>query len=378
MKRAIPFILAAAMLPALSACGVDDDGTPPPPSAESLAATAKGDTGASREGLARAIDGVFANEVGETRALLVMRDGKVVAERYAEGFGPETRHVGWSLTKTVTGVLIGMLIADGSLSLDEPAPLPLWQRSGDPRSEVTIRELLQMRSGLRHAEGADPSYTADTARMLFLDGRDDMAHYAATQPLDADPGSEYDYSTATSVILADVATRALTPSDRPEVRHAAMATYLQERLFEPLGMTSAYPEFDASGTLTGGSMIHATARDWATFGEMLRKGGVTHNGTRVVPRKWIAFMSTPSPTDPAFGAHLWLNRARPEGRDPVLFPGDAPKSLIAMLGFRGQYVVVSPEQGLTVVRLGVSSEEDQVPLRAAMGALVASFPLERQ
>lgn len=372
MRRLLP-IAAAALLPALCGCDAGKSAEAPPSKA-ALAAIGEGETGAAREGLARAIDAVFAEEVGETRALLIVHDGRIVAERYADGFGPETRHIGWSLTKTVTGVVIGMLIADGALALDQPAPVPRWQRSGDPRGAVTVRHLLQMRSGLRHAEMGDPSYEADTARMLFLDGRDAMAHYAETQPLDADPGSAWNYSTPTSVILADIATRALTRSDRPEVRRAAMDGYLHERLFEPAGMASATAEFDATGTYVGGSMVHATARDWAKFGELLRHEGVSDDGVQVVPRGWVRFMTTPSPADPAYGAHIWLNRARPEGRDPVLFPGEAPESLFGLLGFRGQYVVISPEQRLTVVRLGISSDEEQKALRIAMGQLVARFP----
>lgn len=377
-RRILP-IAAAAMLPVLCACDGTGAETLPPPSEQSLGALADGETGASREGLARAIDAVFAEDVGETRALLVLHDGRIVAERYGEGYGPKNRHIGWSLTKSVTGVTIGMLIADGSLALDQPAPVPRWQRTGDPRSAITVRELLQMRSGLRHAESAAPSYSANTAQMLFVEGRDDMAHYAVTQPLDADPGAAWTYSTPSSVILADVATRALTGSEDPRRRKTAMAGYLRERLFEPLGMDSAFAEFDAAGTFIGGSMLHATARDWAKFGEMLRRGGVSPDGTRVVPRGWLRFMTSASPADPAYGAHIWLNRPRPEDRDPVLFPGSAPDTLFAMLGFRGQYVVISPEQRLTVVRLGISREDEGETdrLRTAIAALVARFPLDQ-
>ncbi|MDR7102225.1 serine hydrolase [Croceicoccus sp. BE223] len=376
MPRRLPLILAAVMLPVLSACDAGGAATPDadPPSAESMAALAKGNAGASREGLARAIDAVFADEVGETRALLVMHKGRIVAQRYADGYGPATRHLGWSMTKTVTGVVIGMLIADGSLALDEPAPLPRWQRAGDPRAAITVRQLLQMRSGLRHAEVTDPAYASDNARMLFLEGRDDLARYAETQPLDADPGADFEYSTPGSVILADIATRALTASDEAQDRHDAMAGYLHDRLFAPLGMVSATPEFDARGTFVGGSMLSATARDWARFGEMLRRGGVAENGVRVVPQAWVRFMTTPSPRDPAYGAQVWLNRPRDDDRNEVLFPGEVSDRIFAMLGFHGQYTLVSPAQDLVVVRLGVSNEAEQAALRGAMRDLVARFP----
>lgn len=375
LRRCLP-ILALALLPVVCACDAAGGANPtPPPSAESLASLAKGDTGASREGLARAIDAVFAEEAGETRALVVLRGKDIVAERYGEGYGPDTRWAGWSLTKTVTGVVIGMLIADGLLALDEPAPLPLWQRNGDPRSLITVRQLLQMRSGLRHVETEEPQYAGDTARMLFLDGRDDMAHYAETQPLDADPGKAWNYSTATSVILADIATRSLTSSEDPAERQAAMSGYLHDRLFGPLGMTSAVPEFDAKGTFIGGSMLHASARDWARFGAMLRDSGLAENRVRVIPRTWVRFMLAPGPVDPAYGAHLWLNRARPEGRPQVLFPGKASDRVFAMLGYRGQYIVVSPGQDLVIVRLGdTRGAQAEAHLRDAIAALLARFP----
>lgn len=379
MPRRLPLILAAAMLPVLSACDAGGAATPDadPPSAESIAAVARGDAGASREGLARAIDEVFDEAMGETRALVIMHKGRIVAERYADGYAPATRHLGWSMTKTVTGVVVGMLIADGSLALDEPAPLPRWQRAGDPRAAITVRQLLQMRSGLRHAEVTDPAYASDNARMLFLEGRDDLARYAETQPLDADPGAAFEYSTAGSVILADIATRSLTDSTEPDDRRDAMAGYLHDRLFSPLGMVSATPEFDARGTFIGGSMLSATARDWARFGEMLRRGGVAENGVRVVPQAWVRFMTTPSPRDPAYGAQVWLNRARADDRNEVLFPGEVSDRIFAMLGFHGQYTLVSPVQDLVVVRLGVSNEEEQAALRGAMRDLVARFPKSR-
>jgi CubicO group peptidase (beta-lactamase class C family) len=129
--------------------------------------------------------------------------------------------------------------------------VPAWQRPGDPRGEITLRQLLQMRSGLRHVEGGEPARDADTVRMLFTDGRDDMAAYAEAQPLEAEPGRQFRYSTATSVILSDIATRALTDSRDPATRRQIMADYLHTRLFEPLGMKSAVAEYDAAGTLEG-------------------------------------------------------------------------------------------------------------------------------
>ena len=158
--------------------------------------------------LARELDDVFtAENVGETRAVVIMANGKLAAERYGPGYDKDTRFVSWSMAKTVTGVLIGMLVSDGLLALDGPAPVPQWQRPGDPRGGITLRHLLQMRSGLRHTESGDPPYESSEVRMLFLDGRDNMARWAEEQPLEAEPGKQFEYSSNTSVILADIAAR---------------------------------------------------------------------------------------------------------------------------------------------------------------------------
>ena len=361
--------LATAMLiAALSAC---HSAAPPPLSAAALAAVAP-KPGVDRQALARAIDDLFtAGDGGETRAVLVLRNGRVIAERYAAPYTRETRFAGWSMAKSVTGVLIGLLVSDGRLRLDEPAPIPLWQRPGDPRGEITLRELLQMRSGLRHVEQADPAYDADTVRMLFLDGRDDMAAYAEAQPLAAEPGSQWHYSTATGVILADLAARVLAQGAGPAQRRMAVAEYLRTRLFEPAGLRSMAPEYDAAGTMIGGSMADATARDWGRFGEFLRNGGAVR-GAQVVPRDWIRLMTTPAPHAPFYGAQLWLNRAAP-GRHGELFPDRAPPSLFACVGHLGQYVIVSPAQHLVLVRLGKTEGPQRAALRARLADIVSLF-----
>ena len=346
--------LAPALL-MLAACG--SAAPADAPLSEAALAAVTDDAGAPRDQLARAVDDLFTLQgLGETRAVVVMANGKLAAERYGPGYDKDTRFISWSMAKTVTGVLIGMLVADGKLSLDDPAPVPLWQRSGDPRAEITLRHLLQMRSGLRHTEAGDPPYESSEVRMLFLDGRDDMAKWAEEQPLEAEPGKVFEYSSNTSVILADIAARALTTSDEPEARRQAVARYLQERLFGPLGMASIVPEFDASGTLIGGSLMHATARDWAAFGEFLRRKGRAPGGEQLVPQRWVEAMVTPSPASPHYGFQTWLNRPVPgaDARQHPLFPDRAPPSLFSLIGHMGQYVLVSPAQRVTLVRLGHS------------------------
>jgi CubicO group peptidase (beta-lactamase class C family) len=370
LNRAIA--LAPALL-MLACCGA----APPvetPLSPEALAAVTK-DAGAPRDQLARQIDDLFtAPGLGETRAVVVMADGKLAAERYGAGYDKDTRFVSWSMAKTVTGVLIGMLVSDGLLALDEPAPVPLWQRPGDPRAEITLRHLLQMRSGLRHTESGDPPYESSEVRMLFLDGRDNMAKWAEEQPLEAEPGKRFEYSSNTSVILADIAARALTTSDTPEARRKAVADYLQQRLFAPLGMTSMVPEFDASGTLIGGSLMHATARDWAKLGEFLRLKGRAPAGEQLVPSRWVEAMVTPSPASPQYGFQIWLNRKLPQADEHPLFPDRAPKSLFSLIGHMGQYVLVSPSQRVTLVRLGHSDSNERPPMLQQAADVLELYP----
>ena len=366
-------LLAPALL-LLAGCGAAPPAEAPLSEAAMDAVTA--DAGAPKDQLARAIDDLFtAPDVGETRAVVLMADGKIAAERYGPGYDRDTRFVSWSMAKTVTGVLIGMLVSDGLLALDEPAPVPLWQRPGDPRAEITLRHLLQMRSGLRHTEAGDPPYASSEVRMLFLDGRDNMAKWAKEQPLEAEPGKMFEYSSNTSVILADIAARALAASDTPEARRKAVADYLQQRLFGPLGMTSMVPEFDASGTLIGGSLMHASARDWAKLGEMLRRKGRAPGGEQLVPSRWVEAMVTPSPARANYGFQIWLNRELPEGEEQPLFPDRAPKSLFSLIGHMGKYVLVSPQQRVTLVRLGHSGAEERKAMLQQAADVLELYPV---
>ena len=366
--------LATALLPALllAGCGEAPPPAEPPLAPEALAAVSE-NPGTQREKLARAIDALFTAEgIGETRAVVVLHGGEIVAERYAEGYGARTPFVGWSMSKTVTALLIGALVSEGRLELDASPPIPAWQRAGDPRGAITLRHLLQMRSGLRHEEMADPVYSSPEVRMMFLDGRDDMAAWAEAQPLEHEAGAAHQYSTATSVILADIAARVLAPDGSPEERRRVMADFLASRLAGPLHAPSFFAEFDAGGTMMGGSMIWATARDWAKLGEMLRhKGSV--RGTQLVPRSWIEFMTSPSPRAPDYGAHIWLNRESGEDR-VVLYPEQGPGSAFGLVGHLGQYVIVSPAQKLTVVRLGKTDNAERRALVEQIARVAALYP----
>lgn len=375
MPRYISLSFATAFLASLlSGCG-QQAAEPKPVAASVINIT--GDESVGKQALASAIAPLFEDPtMAETRAVVVMHGGKVIAERYAPGYGPETRLISWSMAKTVTGLLVGMMIADGRLALDEPAPVPEWDNPADPRGKITIRHLMNMASGLTHDEMATdtvPIYEADTPRMLFLDGRDDVARYAEGHPLDGTPGKHFEYSTATTHILVDIMTNSLTTSKDPEVRRAAMWEYANGRLFQPLGMTSAYPEFDRSGTMLGGSIIHATARDWAKLGEFIRNNGSVKSA-QLLPTSWTRFMRTAGADDPAYGAQLWLNRKRPAGSDQILFPDKGRSDIFAALGHQGQFIVSSPAQKLTVVRLGKTSNSDLRPIDDQLAKIFALFP----
>ena len=370
-RSLIALVLAST---SLATCGGPGPAEEPPLSEEAMAAVTD-NAGAPRKALAREIDDLFEMEgLGDTRALVVMHDGQIAAERYGEDYDADTRFVSWSMAKTVTAMLIGQLVGDGLLRLDAPAPVPRWQRSGDPRADITLRHLLQMRSGLEHTEAGDPPYESSEVRMLFLEERDDMAGFATAQPPEAEPGERFEYSSNTTVILADIAARALTESSDPDERRRAVSDYLHARLFDPLGMDSMVLEFDRAGTLIGGSLMHADARDWAKLGELLRRKG-SHRGEQLVPRSWVEEMVKSSPASPHYGLQTWLNRPNGEDEHP-LFPNRAPQSAFAMIGHMGQYVFVSPEQGLTVVRLGHSDAAERKAMLQQLADIIELYPAE--
>ena len=177
------------------------------------------------------------------------------------------------------------------------------------------------------------------------------------------------------MILADIAARVLSRRDDPEARREAVAGYLHTRLFGPLAMESMVPEFDANGTLIGGSLIHGNARDWGRFGDFLRHKG-SYRGSQLVPRKWVEAMTAPSPRRENYGFQTWLNRQVPGESENPLFPGRAPQSMFAAIGHMGQYILVSPEQKLTVVRLGHSDAEERAVLLQELADIMELYPAE--
>ncbi|MEE8523376.1 MAG: serine hydrolase, partial [Thermoanaerobaculia bacterium] len=288
------------------------------------------------ERLRQAVDGAFfepdPDRPRRTRAIVVVHDGELVAERYAPGFDAEMPLTGWSMTKSVTNALVGILVEQGRLDVQAPAPVPEWQDDEDPRAAVTLDQLLWMSSGLDFDETyGDPG--ADVQQMLFR--RPSAAAFAAAMPLRTPPGSEWSYSSGTSNIVSRIVRKTV------EAAGEDYWTFPRRALFEPLGMTSATLEPDASGTFVGSSFCFATARDWARFG-LLYLGDGVWEGERILPPGWVEYSTTPTPrSNGRYGAHFWLN-ADADGSERR-WPG-LPADLYMMSGFEGQWVYVVPSK----------------------------------
>lgn len=276
-----------------------------------------------------------------TRAVVVVHDGRIVAERYADGITAETRLLGWSMAKTVMNALAGILVRDGRWSLDMPLPIPEWQGSSDARRGITLDHALRMSTGLAFDEDSRLTWP-DVVTMLLTEP--DMAAFAAGMPLIAAPGTRWQYASGTSVILAR-AMREAFPSQ------ADYEAFPRRALFEPLGMTSAVFETDASGTFVGSSLMFASARDWARFGLLYVRDGVWE-GTRILPEGWVEYTVTPAPADPSrsYGAHVWLEISESYARSGAPLPADA----FHATGRQGQFVTIVPSRGVVVVRLGAT------------------------
>ncbi|WP_321809888.1 MULTISPECIES: serine hydrolase [unclassified Burkholderia] len=341
--------------------------TDPPPTHE--AAPAAPPAGIDARKLQAALDRAFDEpdpaRPRRTRAVVVMWRGQVIAERYAPGFAADTPLPGWSMTKTVTAALAGMLVAQHKLSPDASALLPEWRDSGDLRAAITLDELLRMTSGLQFNEDYDDPLS-DVAVMLFT--QPDTARFASAMPLAAQPGTQWYYSSGTSAIVARVMREAMGGSEGDYL------AFPRRALFAPLGMRSAVFEPDAAGTLGSASFMYASARDWARFGELLRQDGVW-NGQRLLPQGWVRYLTraTPLSTRQEFGAHLWVKVPEPfNDRDAHASP--LPVDAFHAVGHEGQFVSVVPSRELVVVRLGLSRPESAWNHEAFLARVLEAVP----
>lgn len=303
--------------------------------------------------VAAAIERVFA-EPGpparrQTKAVVVVHDGRLLAERYAPGVGPDTPLLSWSMAKSVTMALVGALVRDGRLDPAAPAPVPEWRPPGDPRGAITLDQLLRQSSGLAF----DETYgsTNDVSRMLFA--QPDTGAFAAAMPLAFPPDTHWAYSSGTSNVVARIV------RDGFGGDLGAMVRYAREALFDPAGMTSAFFEPDASGSFIGSSFAYMTARDWARFGELFRRDGVWE-GRRLLPEGWARYAVTPTPAAPRgeYGAHWWLNAGPPGAPEGRPWPA-IPAEVYAARGHSGQWVAVVPSARLVVVRLGLTVPDEE-------------------
>lgn len=272
------------------------------------------------------------------RAVVVAHEGRIVGERYGDGFAADTPLLGWSMTKTVTAAIIGTLVREERLSVDQDGLFEGW--NGDERGAITLADLMAMSSGLEFNE--DYGDVTDVTRMLYLEA--DMAGFAADKPLGGPRGEVFSYSSGTTTMLSRIWQDAFAePAD-------ALA-WPRTELFGPLGMTSAVLETDLSGTFVGSSYLYATARDWARFGEFLRNDGVW-SGQPVLPEGFAAWMREEAPaSNGEYGrGQLWL-RGPGDGGDAGF---DLPDDAFWLLGHDGQSVVVMPSRGLVVARLGLT------------------------
>ena len=276
---------------------------------------------------------------GTPFAFVVLHKGGVVAERYREGFSADTRLLSWSMAKSFTSALAGLMAGDSLVDIDAPMDIPEWQN--DRRKEITLGNLLQMQSGLQWNE----NYGTRSDVNLMLHRERDMGLYALQKPLEHEPGTFWYYSSGTANIVMRYL-RGKFASD------AEFLSYLRGRLFAPLGVKDAMFEPDMSGTPVGSSYLYIKARDYARFGQMYLEDGCV-DGTRILPEGWVEYTTTPaSGSEGQYGAFFWLNRGK-------TYP-DAPEDMFECRGHDGQEIFIIPSKDLVVVVLGYSPKPDRV------------------
>lgn len=297
-------------------------------------------------------------DIAETHALLVVQGGRKVLERYWKTRGPDETYKSWSMAKSITHALVGILVREGMIDIQAPADVPEWQGAGDPRKDITLDQLLHMSSGLRFVEEYVEGHPSDVREMLYFSGRPDTAAFAASFPLEHEPGSFWSYSSGTTNIVAAIAKRAL------DTDQEGFEAFMRTELFEPIGMTTPNPWFDDAGTFIGSSFCFASAQDFARFGTLYLRDGVW-DGRRILPEGWVDYARTPTPQPEThdglgYGAHWWTGMA-------------GPKSFSAN-GYQGQFTVLEPELDLVLVRHGDTiGDEETEALKTWIAEVVDCF-----
>ena len=281
-----------------------------------------------------------------TRAIVVIYKGKLIAETYADGFDKNSVFTGWSMTKSMTNAMLGVMVRQERLNIYEPANVPEWSASNDPRRKITIDQLLRMSSGLHWEE----NYTKSSNATNMLYKKANMGLEAIIQPLQYNPDEMWYYSSGTSNLLSRL------------IRHTLGDTRYYQfpyiEIFYKLGMRTAVIETDASGTFTGSSYMWASARDWARLGLLYLNDGIW-NSSRILPDDWVDYSTTPTPKAPMgeFGAHFWLNAGETDVPENRSWP-DVPEDTYSMNGYEGQRVIIIPSVNMVIVRLGQTAADD--------------------
>ena len=316
----------------------------------------------------RALDLAFQPADAMTAACVVTWQGRIVGERYGEGITARTPLESWSMGKSITATLMGILIRQGAYDLRQPAPVPEWRQPGDPRAKIRIADLLNMSSGLRIRAPQDPDYdpSGPYPDHVYLNtGGINSFHYAATRPLQWPPGTVGRYRNTDPVLVNYLIRLAV------EKRREDYLAFPRRALFDKLGMRSVVIETDPYGDFLTQGYDFASARDWARLGNLYLQDGVW-SGERILPEEFVRFVSTVAPAwvadgRPIYGGFFWING---DGDLPI------PRDAYFMAGAGGQFTIIIPSHDLVVVRQGHyrGATIGTKSLKQALALLVAAVP----
>lgn len=282
------------------------------------------------------IDTIF-NSRNQTRSVLVVYKDQIIAEKYADNFNKNSLQLGWSMTKSITSTVFGILQCQGKVNVEQSNLFKEWEN--DDRKNITIHNLLQMNSGLEWLE--DYNTISDVTKMLFLES--DMTKTQISKPLVGKPNETWNYSSGTTNLLSGII--------RSQFKtHQEYLDYWYSNLIDKIGMNSMVIETDLSGNFVGSSYAWATARDWAKLGLLYLHNG-EWNGEHLFDKDWVQYATTPTPgSDGWYGAQIWLNAGK---RYP-----DVPTNMYSFNGYKGQNVFILPSEDLVVVRTGLTKNAD--------------------